>query len=293
MTSLFRAEWQKITGHRVVTALLVWIYPVGAGAIVVLTFIGVLLSDQLRQNILNSPPDWTQMGLVIWGLVNSEMGRFLLVTFAAFVFAGEYQWGTWKNLIPRTARVPLILTKYEAFASLITAAVLLAVLISVAGTLFVSAVAGAQVVPPLSDGPALSEFAGDFVQRGLITMTSAIIAASYAAVGGMLTRSIIGGVIVGFLLQFAETAIALVTVLIEQLIPALNGLHNLFLYTPTYNLANIGSWAQYDTAYVLHLGPDLVVGPHALEASLLIVALWVVGLVGLVTWLFRRQDILG
>lgn len=103
--------------------LLVWIYPAGAVLMMVLALIGVLLSESLRAGVQQSPPVWTQQSMVIWELVNSEIGRFLLVTFAAFVFAGEYQWGTWKNLVPRTARVPLILTKYAAFAVLITAAV--------------------------------------------------------------------------------------------------------------------------------------------------------------------------
>ena len=293
MTTLFRAEWQKITGYRIVATLLVWIYPAGAALMMVLALIGVLLSESLRAGVQQSPPVWTQQSMVIWELVNSEIGRFLLVTFAAFVFAGEYQWGTWKNLVPRTARVPLILTKYAAFAVLITAAVLLAVIIVIGGVWLIGAVAGVAPNPALSDGAAMGDATRDFVQRGLITLTSAIIAASYAALGGMLTRSIIGGVIVGFLLQFAEQGVLLASVLLGQLIPALRGLVNLYLVTPSYNLSNIGSYAQFGSPFAIHAGPDLAVGPLALEASLLIVLAWVVGLIALVTWLFRRQDILG
>lgn len=139
----------------------------------------------------------------------------------------------------------------------------------------------------------MADAAGDFVQRGLITLTSAIIAASYAAIGGMLTRSIIGGVIVGFLLQFAEQGTALVTILIGQVVPALRGLFALYLYTPAYNLGNIGSIARYDMPFFPFANMAGLFGPHTLEASLLIVLAWVVGLIALVTWLFRRQDILG
>ena len=293
MSALFRAEWQKITGHRIVASLLVWIYPVGAALFMVLALIGVLLSESLRTSMQLDPPDWRLQTSIIWELVNSEIGRFLLVTFAAFVFAGEYQWSTWKNLIPRRARVPLILTKYLAFAVLITFAVLLAVIIIIVGTWIVSALAGVTPIPALSDGPAVQDAAGDFVSRGAITLTSAIIAASYAALGGMLTRSIIGGVIVGFLLQFAEQGVLLATAVIGQLIPALRGLVNLYLFTPSYNLSNIGSHAQFGTPFAVNLGPDIMVGPLALGVSLLMVFLWVVGLIALVTWLFRRQDILG
>ncbi|MFN8377902.1 MAG: ABC transporter permease [Anaerolineae bacterium] len=293
MSMLFRAEWQKITGYRIVASLLVWIYPAGAALMMILALIGVLLSETLRAGIQQFPPVWTQQTMIIWELVNSEIGRFLLVTFAAFVFAGEYQWGTWKNLIPRSARTPLILTKYAVFAVLVTAAVLLAVVIIIVGMWLIGAVVGVPPTPALTDAPAMGDAAGDFVQRGLITLTSAIIAASYAALGGMLTRSIIGGVIVGFLLQFAEQGTALVTILIGQLVPALRGLFVLYLYTPAYNLGNIGSISRYGTPYFPFANMADQFGPHTLEASLLIVLVWVVGLIALVTWLFRRQDILG
>lgn len=293
MNMLFRAELQKITGYRIVATLLVWIYPAGAALMMIFALIGVLLSETLRTSIQQTPPVWTQQSMLLWEVVNSEVGRFLMVTFAAFVFAGEYQWGTWKNLVPRSARIPLILTKYTAYVLLITAAVLLAAVIVIGGTWLIGAVAGVSPAPALTDGAAMSDAVGDFMQRGLITLTSAIIAASYAAIGGMLTRSIIGGVIVGFLLQFAELGIALVTILIGQLLPGLRGLFALYLYTPAYNLGNIGSIARYGTPWFPFSNMADLFGPHTLAASLLIVLAWVVGLVALVTWLFRRQDILG
>lgn len=293
MSALFLAEWQKITGHRVVAAMLVWIYPLGAAVMMVLALIAVLLSETLRLGVQMAPPDWTQQALVIWQVANSEIGRFLAVTFAAFVFAGEYQWGTWKNLIPRRARTPLILTKYAAFAVLITVAVLAAVVIVITGMWVIGAVAGVQPTPALNDGEVVAGFGASFVQQGLITLAATLIAASYAAIGGMITRSIIGGVIVGFLLQFAEQAVALVTIILGQLVPVWRGLYALYLYTPAYNLANIGSIAQFGTPYFPYPAMADIASPHTLEASLLIVALWVLGLVALVTWLFRRQDIVG
>jgi ABC-type transport system involved in multi-copper enzyme maturation permease subunit len=292
MSALFRAEWQKITGYRMAALLLVWIYPIGAAIVMLLVLVSVLASDMLRQNAQVYPPNWTQQALGVWQIVNSEIGRFLIVIFASFVFAGEYQWGTWKNLIPRRGRAALILTKYSAFAVLMSVAVLLAVAIVITGTAVVSAVAGTQPMPALTDGAAVGDFAGDFALQGLTTLTVAIIAASYAALGGMLTRSILGGVLVGFLLQFAEQGVALVAIIAGQVFPALRGLYGLYLYTPSYNLANIGSIAQAGTPYFPYTAMSDLFSPNSLEASLLIVVLWVVGLVGLVTWLFRRQDIL-
>jgi ABC-type transport system involved in multi-copper enzyme maturation permease subunit len=65
-------------------------------------------------------------------------------------------------------------------------------------------------------------------------------------------------------------------------------LPTLFQWTPTYNLSNIGSWLVYHSGYQI----PSVSTPPALGLSVLIVGLWIVGLIGLAVYLFRRQDIL-
>jgi hypothetical protein len=107
----------------------------------------------------------------------------------------------------------------------------------------------------------------------------------------MLTRSILGGIVGGILLMLAEQTTLLVIALISGIFPALERLYVLYLLTPSYNIANINAWLTDRMAYVP--GPTLArtTEPNSLEGSLALIALWVIGLVGLVIFLFKRQDI--
>jgi hypothetical protein len=112
-------------------------------------------------------------------------------------------------------------------------------------------------------------------------------AASYTAIAAMLSRSILGGVLIGFLFALAETAILLPLTLIARLFD-LPQLVRLYHFTPTYNLANISSWVNQNAPYSIFSEYST---PHTLPVSMLVVAFWVVGLMALTVFLFRRQDI--
>jgi hypothetical protein len=62
----------------------------------------------------------------------------------------------------------------------------------------------------------------------------------------------------------------------------------IYHFTPSYNLANISAWVNNNAPYSIFSEYSQ---PHSLPVSILIVALWVVGLLALTTYLFRRQDI--
>ena len=55
---------------------------------------------------------WTDTFMASWGFANNLFGRMFLLGFTAVTFAGEYQWGTWKNIIPRQRRSLLIMAKF-------------------------------------------------------------------------------------------------------------------------------------------------------------------------------------
>jgi ABC-type transport system involved in multi-copper enzyme maturation permease subunit len=136
-------------------------------------------------------------------------------------------------------------------------------------------------------GEVLSTFLPDYFLQAMITFTSTLIAASYTAIAAMLSRSILGGVLIGFLFMLAETAILLPLTLIARLldIPQLGRIYH---FTPSYNLANISSWINQNTPYSIFSEFGT---PHTLSTSALIVVLWVIGLIALTVYLFRRQDI--
>jgi hypothetical protein len=121
----------------------------------------------------------------------------ILLGFAAVVFAGEYQWGTWKNIVPRNRRVMLLLMKFMALGVFVVLAFVLMSIIWVIGLGVLAQIAGAEYGPAVTLH-VLSDFAEDYAIQAALTFTSMMIAAGYAALAGMLTRSILGGVLVSF-----------------------------------------------------------------------------------------------
>ena len=289
MFELFRAEWRKIMGNRLATALLMLIFPVGAAAVLVLTILLALLSSDFRTAVADSPPLWTDEFMFAWQVVNSEIGRLVVLVFAAVVFAGEYHWGTWKNIIPRRARVSLILVKFLAVAVFVLVSFTAMSVITGIGSGIVVAISGGHYGPALS-GDVLTAFADSYLLQAATAFTSALIACGYTALAAILTRSITGSAVVGIVITFAELVILLGLGLASVLLKA-PWLPNGYLLTPGYNLSNISQWASEGVGYSVGIGTGPI-GPLSLTASLVLIAVWVVGLIATTTLIFRRQDII-
>lgn len=284
---LFRAEWHKIGGNRIAVAGLVWVFPMVALLLMLFASIAVLLSPELRQTIAAEPPRWTDQAQAIWGLLNAPFsGQLLILAFTAVVFAGEYQWGMWKNLLVRRSRVQVLLFKYLTVAVFILLALLATTVILVLGGAVVAAAAGVSYGPALT-GEVLADFAGNYLLQAGTTLAGVLIVATYAAFAAMLTRSILGGVLIGLGLYIAEWGLLLPLALLNFLFDA-PGVFRLAHFTPSYNLQNIQSWALYGGPTTAFTDPAVA---HSAGTSLLLVCLWVVLLVGLTVFAFRRQDI--
>ncbi|MCC6614464.1 MAG: ABC transporter permease [Anaerolineae bacterium] len=293
MVSLFRAEWSKIAGNRIVLGVFIWIFPVTALVLLIFATISAAFSEQFRVAINAAPPTWTGQAQTAWGFVNSELGRFMLVGFAADVFGGEYQRQMWKNLLPRRQRLPLILNKFLTVAVYALTAFVAMVLIVTVMSGVVSAAAGASYGPALGDmdGPAWAEFLRAFGSQAAISFSAAIIAACYAAVGAILTRSILGAIVVGALLALFEQGLLIALTIIAS-ITQQTDIFRIYLYTPGYNLANLSSWSNYGNGYTpLFLESYNCCGAFSVETSTVLVLAWIVGLIGLACYLFMRQDI--
>jgi ABC-2 type transport system permease protein len=292
MLNLFRAEWQKIAGNRITVAAFVGIFPISAFMLIVFAAIAVLTTTTLRQNIVNSPPNWMDQLLFPWLIINSEIGRGLMAAFAADVFGGEYQRQMWKNLLQRRGRTAIILIKFLTIAVFVLAAFLLMCIIIGIGVGILTALAGSSYPPALSDlqPGQLETFIREFGTQASVAFAAALIAAAYAALGGIFTRSILGAIAVGVLLTLSEQAIALVLFILSGIVENPN-LLQIYLVTPGYNLTNISAWGQFGTGYLPPYMTQYGFTPFSVEASTLLVLAWLVALIGLCVWLFRRQDI--
>lgn len=290
MWSLCRAEWQKLNGNLWVTSFLVWIFPIGTLTFLSLAVIGYALSSRLQEIIRATPPNWPQQTLLVWVIINSLFGRMVLVIFAAEVFGGEYQRSMWKNLLPRRSRTSIILAKFLTMTGMITLAFISASLISGVMSGVVAAVAGATYGPDLN-AETLGLFLPHFAAQSFISIAAALIAACYAALGAMLTRTFLGALLFGAVATLAEQAILLILMLFSNLLQA-PSLIAVYKFTPGYNLSNLSSWDTASIAYTFPLLEQNAGGGFSAETSLLLTLLWLVGLVGLSIYLFRSQDVM-
>ncbi len=291
--SLLRAEWKKATGNLLLTGFLVWIVPVGILAFYVLGFLVYLISD-----------DPTTVGIVrvtaesltasvtgVWSLIiafpGNIRGRLLPLAFMAVLFAGEYQWGTLRQIVPRSRRSSIILAKVATSTFIVLLSYILASLLIGLGQVAGHALLGLEV-GSIFAGDELARFGLIYFQHLLLGALSLLILAGFAAVAAVLTRSILGGLLASFGLSVLEPMSLVFLVLLGRLLNR-SDLGNLYQFAATYHLDNARSWfvAGHPLAPPL---PGFTVEP-ALVVSLIALGLWVVVPVALSIILFNRQDI--
>lgn len=290
--SLLYAEWQKIIKNSMLTGFLIWIYPVGLAAFYAMAALAGLISPTAQRAMLaGSSGQWTTDMLGIWAFVTSFpaniLGRMLPLAFMAVVFAGEYQWSMWKNLIPRSRRAALILAKFVALTGVIMLSLFLSSVVIGVGQSVVYKMAE-LTYGPTATAEVLGNFVRDYGREALLGITSLIILAGYAAVAAILTRSILGGLLAGFGLSIVEP-MSLALLLVFGKVFDQPDLINLYRFTPTYNLDNVHSWLVHHSAFTQVAG-NFTAHP-SLGFSGIVLSAWVIGLVLLTILVFERQDI--
>lgn len=294
IANLFRAEWIKIAGNRWVAVGLAWIFPIMATLLMVLLAVVLALDSNARATFgADESYRWTDLAVGVWNIPNNPFLRVILLGFTAVVFAGEYQWQTWKNTVPRNQRVSLILAKFLAVGVFVLLVFVLTSLIVAVGFGVLAQIADYEYGPAVT-ATVLSDFAEDYAIQASTTFTTTIISAGYAALAAMVTRSILGGVLVSFVLTIAEGSSVLGLVIIGYFLDIPKIVH-LYRLTPLYNVLNVLSWVNDNQAAEMPLFEEdpemLIVLSDTLSFSLVALAVWVIGVVVLAAFLFHRQDI--
>jgi hypothetical protein len=96
-------------------------------AIAVMAILTALLSSNTAELFGIPAARWPEQMIGIWKIPSNSLARLLLMGFTAVIFGGEYQWHTWKNIVPRHGRLFLILAKFFTLAAFITVAFAVAV----------------------------------------------------------------------------------------------------------------------------------------------------------------------
>jgi hypothetical protein len=284
---LFRAEWYKITGHRWATGCMIWVFPALAILVVIFGLFAAMVSTSFRENYEANL--WTDLAIIPWFIPNNPLGRGLLIGFTAVLFAGEYQWNTWKVIVPRSQRIPLILVKFFAVALFVVFAFILMSIIWGLGGGLLALATGTSYGPALDNRDVLSDFAKDYGLQMLYAFISTMIAAGYASLAAMITRSILGSAITGIIVAIGETMLLVPLYLLASLFD-IDSIFHIYRFLPSYNLLNLLSWLSGETPEGLELPSGKMLVDSQLFSEVVLVC-WVIGLISLTAYLFQRQDI--
>ena len=292
MFELCRAEWIKIVGHRRAFTYLLGIFPLGATLVF---FFASLTARQpsFRDTVETSFSDWADLMIQAWTIPSHPLGRILLMGITAFAFAGEYQWGTWKNITPGRWRATLILVKFAVLSALILATFTVTSLIMALGGTTVSKLAGVPVGPAL-DFEQVGLLVPDYLLAAATAFLAFLVTAIFAVFVAIYSRSILSGSLAGVLLIFSESLLIVGPRWLSGVFE-MPGLLHLPRAVPMYNIANISSWIKTGEASRMldsgFLGAGLAAPSDGAFFSVAVVAGWVLlGVTGTIL-LFERQDI--
>ncbi len=293
MFNLYRAELQKIIGNRWVSGMLLWIFPIGALGVVLFVALLALFIANFDSRFFNEPPLWTSTMISVWAFPTNMLGQMFLIGLTAVTFAGEYQWGTWKNILPRHRRTAVIIIKFLALGTLVVFTFVLMSLIMGLGYGLIAKIAGIEYGPALS-AEVVGEFVKDYGLQAVLAFFSVLITGIYAALAAMAMRSILGGVLIGLGIIIIEPVSAFILIPIATFMEQEKILH-IIRFTPTYNIDNIRSWVNFDKPSLMFSwifeANNLTSAHNSVGLSLLVLSIWVVLGIGLIIWLFNRQDI--
>jgi ABC-type transport system involved in multi-copper enzyme maturation permease subunit len=285
--NLFRAEIYKINGNRWVTGCLLWTFPISAVLLMGFLLVGVTFVPAVRESFRDAPPLWTTSALDTWNVPNSPLGRIMLIGFTALLFGGEYQWNTWKAIVPRTWRIPLLLVKFLAMGAFIVFVIGLTSILFVVANGLATLLAGGTYEPHLTN-EVLTEFAQDYTIQVFIAFTTTLLASTFATFAAMVTRSILGSIVGGLGLSLAE-ATSLLALQGFAYFSKIDEVLHLYRLTPTYNFVNLTLWVNGEKGLEFTIG-DMLVKDSALF-SIMILLIWVLGTMGATLFIFQQQDI--
>lgn len=292
MLGLLKAEWRKITRNYLVTSFLVWVYPVGIAVWMIGLVLISFVSTNLARNMVElSSGFWTMDMIGIWAFVTSfpgnVLGRMLPVAFMAVVLGGEYQWGTWRNTVPRNHRAALIIAKLLNASAIVVIAFLATSIITVIGYALGHAIVDLPYAPNVTISATL-ESLQTYAEQTLLGFLSLLLLADFAALAAVLTRSLLGSLVASIGLAAVEPMTLLLLVAFGKLIDQPD-IVSAYQITPTYHMSNAQSWFLQGKAVAPYFAG--MSAEPALATSLLVVFGWVVALALVAILVFQRQDI--
>jgi hypothetical protein len=283
MLDALSAEALKMRTHKA-TWFLVWIYPIALLAIIGLIVVMTLVNGGDVVDEAPSLEAWLNDASAFWRAPRQAVVRILIAAYVAVLFAGEYGWNTWKLIVPHRARASLLAAKYALILILFAIAFTLAALLFTAGVWTDDVMSG----DPMPAGITFARLAGAHGTAALAAIAPLLVTIGYASLAAVLTRSMVGALIVSVVMITVESLIGNLAPMLAVYLPS--AMWALAHVLPGYHIANLASWIESGEALSMPF-PSGAVLSLAWTTSLPVVAAWIGALIGATFALFRRQDI--
>jgi len=283
MLDALRAEAAKIGRHKATWGL-VWIYPLALLAIIGMIAVMALAGSGDAAGKTPSLQEWLADTAGFWGLPRQTVTRFLIAAYVAVVFAGEYGWNTWKLIVPHRKRSGLLAAKYGLILILFTISFVIAAALFTAGQATDDAMTG-DAFPA---GITLGGILGAHANAALAAIAPVLVTIGYASFAAVLTRSMVGALIVSIVMITVESVIGTFAPMLAVYLPGV--MWALAHALPGYHIANLANWIGDGQALAMPF-PSGSVLSLGWATSLAVIAGWIVALVAATFAWFRRQDI--
>jgi ABC-2 type transport system permease protein len=274
--NLWRAEWLKTRKRPANRSMFGIMLVVVLVVFVTVTAIAYFYpgSDLDQAAIVLPFPRSLQSGVDVLG----NLGGLLVVIFVANSIGSEYGRDTWKVIVPRYgSRTAFLLTKWIVG--------LVALLLLMAGVL-VSAVVwgwlGVQLLGIANESSMTDT--GQVLRTAAVMVFDFILIGTLTLCGTVVTRSTIGGVVIGFV---SSTLLSLIGPLLSMLVTGAS------ILSPTEHIDNLRiQWAMRDAEQTA-LQAVMFNRPVSPLVSALVVISYIVLLLSVSMYLFKRRDMAG
>jgi hypothetical protein len=295
MRDLLKAEWNKVRHNYKTVSFIVWIVPVGVFTMLLIGILLAIFSESERGagglfgvvSTNNWIMDLTGIFNIVLVFPTDIMGRIMPLAFIALSMAGEYQWDTWKSIVPRNNRISLLTSKILITSAVMLLSLVLTSLITFFGSLIGRSILGMDYLPAVS-AQNLTLLAKEFgVNFGL----SALVLIFLGSVGCLLAR-FSRSTLITFLGGFFFT---IVDGLVDKFLYLFGSIFNLpdlvngYAYSFSFNLGNTLSWLKNDAPFTVTT-PGFE-GQYSLMYSILWLTIWIGGVLILALWSFNHQDL--
>jgi len=212
---------------------------------------------------------------ILHGLDNggSSFFQIFYIAGAAALFAGEYRWETWRQLVPRNSRVNLMAAKFAVYA-LASAASLVALGAAAALTTFYNA---------LLAGTPLGGFGAAFPLQAagvfLASWAELMVMGAFTALVAVASRASMGAILAGIFFSFGQ---GIGMALVHPWEAPLSD----FAWLPSMSAYFIRAWASGQ-----EIAPGMFADPAKVLPAILLLLIWMLVPAAAAAALFQAQDL--